>query len=188
MVQASAATNRSRRPQVKVSAISGTSMDDTWAPSEANTSPVARTAAATSGATSSKNRVSQKAMRRPLTPRCTRGAVASGATPAVVSSSGSGPCRASKARAQSSTARARGPTESSVGLRGYTPLRPMRPTVVFSPAMPHRAAGMRTEPPVSLPMATGASPAATATAEPDEEPPGTRWVPRSQGFHGVPAA
>ena len=43
---------------------------------------------------------------------------------------------------------------------------------------PLKAAGMRTEPPVSVPIATGARPRATATAEPDDEPPGTLAVPR----------
>ena len=48
-----------------------------------------------------------------------------------------------------------------------------RPHVVLSPAIPQHAAGMRTDPPVSVPNATSASPAATATAEPLEDPPGT---------------
>src|SRR5580700_8021395 len=60
----------------------------------------------------------------------------------------------------------------------------MRPQVVLSPAVPQQAAGMRTEPPVSLPYATSASPVATATADPLEEPPGTRVG--SRGFTGVP--
>ena len=46
--------------------------------------------------------------------------------------------------------------------------------------MPQKAAGWRMEPPVSVPVAAGASPAATAAAEPPEEPPGTAEV--SQGF------
>src|SRR5476651_2038791 len=54
--------------------------------------------------------------------------------------------------------------------------------------MPHKAAGMRTEPPVSLPIAAGASAAATATPEPLLDPPGERGMPGSQGFHGVPIA
>ena len=52
--------------------------------------------------------------------------------------------------------------------------------------MPFSAAGIRTEPPVSEPSAAGAKAAATATPEPLDEPPGTRWVVRSQGFQGVP--
>ena len=39
--------------------------------------------------------------------------------------------------------------------------------------MPHMPAGWRTEPPVSVPVAAGTSRAATAAAEPPEEPPGT---------------
>ena len=49
----------------------------------------------------------------------------------------------------------------------------MRPTI------PHSAAGWRIEPPVSVPIAHGALPAATAAAEPPELPPGTRV-----GSHG----
>ena len=37
--------------------------------------------------------------------------------------------------------------------------------------MPQAAAGRRMEPPVSVPMAPSASPAATATPEPLDEPP-----------------
>src|SRR5690348_9775153 len=50
--------------------------------------------------------------------------------------------------------------------------------------MPHSAAGWRIEPPVSVPIAHGASPAATAAALPPEEPPGTR--PRSHGLSTGP--
>src|SRR5437763_77374 len=50
--------------------------------------------------------------------------------------------------------------------------------------MPHNDAGCRIEPPVSVPIAHGASPAATAAALPPEDPPGTR--PRSQGFRTGP--
>ena len=50
--------------------------------------------------------------------------------------------------------------------------------------MPHSAAGWRIEPPVSVPVAAGASRAATAAAEPPDEPPGTRR--ESQGFFTGP--
>src|SRR5579859_7861168 len=50
--------------------------------------------------------------------------------------------------------------------------------------MPQQAAGIRTEPPVSVPRPTSASPAATATAEPLDEPPGRRCG--SAGLTGVP--
>ena len=81
--------------------------------------------------------------------------------------------------------RVSGPTESRLQLKGYTPARLMRPTVVLSPVVPQRDAGMRTEPPVSLPSAMGTRPAATATPEPLLEPPGT-WGVSCQGLWGVP--
>src|SRR6266567_1409342 len=45
---------------------------------------------------------------------------------------------------------------------------------------------MRIDPPVSVPSAAGASAAATATAEPLLDPPATRCVAVSHGFHGAP--
>ena len=45
---------------------------------------------------------------------------------------------------------------------------------------------MRIEPPVSVPMPTSASPKATDTAAPDDEPPGTRACAGSAGLAGVP--
>src|SRR3954466_2211302 len=52
--------------------------------------------------------------------------------------------------------------------------------------MPHSAAGWRIEPPVSVPIAHGARPAATAAALPPELPPGTRS--RFQGLSTGPYA
>ena len=48
------------------------------------------------------------------------------------------------------------------------------------PTTPQKAAGWRTEPPVSEPSASGAEPEETAAAEPPLEPPGTR-----ERFQGV---
>jgi hypothetical protein len=45
---------------------------------------------------------------------------------------------------------------------------------------------MRTEPPVSVPIAATAIASATLTAAPDDEPPGIRPVARSYGLRGVP--
>src|SRR6516162_9839394 len=60
----------------------------------------------------------------------------------------------------------------------------LRPRVGLSPTRPQHAAGMRIEPPPSLACATGTTPAATAAAEPPEDPPGVRF--RSQGFLAGP--
>src|SRR5690606_16225538 len=64
------------------------------------------------------------------------------------------------------------------------PYRETRPYVGLSPVRPVSAAGWRIEPPVSVPVAAGASRAATAAADPPEEPPGTFF--RSQGFFTGP--
>ena len=78
-----------------------------------------------------------------------------------------------------------GPTVSRDGASGYTPFTETRPCAVFSPTTPQQAAGTLTDPPVSVPNATSASPVATATADPLEEPPGSRLG--SRGLSGVPA-
>ena len=54
------------------------------------------------------------------------------------------------------------------------------------PTTPHSAAGCRIEPPVSVPIPSGAWNAATAAAEPPLEPPGTRS--RSHGLAVGPNA
>ena len=52
-----------------------------------------------------------------------------------------------------------------------------RPRAALSPTRPQHEAGMRIEPPPSLPWAIGTMPAATAAAEPPLEPPGVRSSP-----------
>jgi hypothetical protein len=50
--------------------------------------------------------------------------------------------------------------------------------------MPHQAAGLRIDPPPSVPIASGPRPAATAAPAPPEEPPGV-WS-RLHGFRVAP--
>src|SRR5262245_17329002 len=66
------------------------------------------------------------------------------------------------------------------------PYRDTVPYVGRNPTFPQSAEGSLIEPPVSEPSAHGASPAATAAAEPPPEPPGTRL--RSQGLRVGPYA
>ena len=66
------------------------------------------------------------------------------------------------------------------------PARVMRPTVVLRPRTPQKAAGIRIDPPVSVPVASATRSAATAAAEPPLDPPGTRL--RSHGFRVDPRA
>ena len=69
---------------------------------------------------------------------------------------------------------------SSVGASAIAPRADTTPAVGFHAVTPQACAGMRTEPPVSVPSATAAMPLATATAEPDDEPPGMK-----SAFHGL---
>src|SRR5690606_30953835 len=93
---------------------------------------------------------------------------------------------AAVSKAASDAVRVMGPIVSNVCDKGNVPSRLIRPLVVFRPVMPLREEGVRTEPPVSVPIAQGARPAATATPEPLDEPPGIRCSVMSQGFQGVP--
>src|SRR5688500_12834954 len=56
----------------------------------------------------------------------------------------------------------------------------MRPTVGLKPTTPQNDAGRITEPFVCEPIAAGTTPAATAAADPIDEPPGVR-----DGSHGL---
>ena len=68
---------------------------------------------------------------------------------------------------------AKGPTWSRLEANATRPYRETLPYVGFTPTTPQRAAGCLIDPPVSLPRARGENPAATAAAEPPDEPPGT---------------
>lgn len=78
------------------------------------------------------------------------------------------------ASAQSATVLAMGPTVSKVGTSGKTPSTDTAPIGVLSPTIPQAPAGIRTDPPVSVPSVSGTMPAASATALPLLEPPAMR--------------
>ena len=59
-----------------------------------------------------------------------------------------------------------------------------RPHDPLNPYTPHQAAGIRMEPPASVPSAKGTNPSATAAALPPDEPPVLR--DRSNGLHDGP--
>ena len=67
---------------------------------------------------------------------------------------------------------------------GTMPRAETLPMVGFSPTMLPNAAGTRPEPAVSVPSAKATIPAATAAAEPDDEPPGT--CAASNTLRGMP--
>ena len=70
--------------------------------------------------------------------------------------------------------------------KGKAPSRGIRPAVGFNPTSPHQAAGIRQDPPVSVPSAPCAIPSLTETAPPEVEPPEICPASRRQGLSGVP--
>ena len=74
-------------------------------------------------------------------------------------------------------------TQSRVRQAGTTPVAESAPIVGFNPTMLFNPAGIRPEPAVSVPSAKETMPRAVATAEPEEEPPGTRVG--SMAFLGI---
>ena len=88
-------------------------------------------------------------------------------------------CRSSFA---SSTLGASGPWVEASSHDGIG-RRPISPAVGLRPASPQNAAGVRIEPPPSVPVASGTRPAARAAPEPPDEPPGDHSSP-----HGLRVA
>ena len=86
---------------------------------------------------------------------------------------------ASSSRAASATVRASGPSVDRPARSGLSGPPEIRPRVGLIPNRPHTLAGIRIEPPPSLPWAAGARPAATAAPAPPLDPPAERV--RSQG-------
>ena len=79
--------------------------------------------------------------------------------------------RCATSSAASSTLRANTPGWSSVVLNGRMPSVDSTPSPGLYPTTPQKAAGRITEPFVWVPMAAGTNPAATAAADPLEDPP-----------------
>ena len=99
-------------------------------------------------------------------------------------SASSKPAIAVSTRNASATVSAWIEMQSSAGTAGTTPRVLTRPRVGFRPTVFVHAAGTRPEPAVSVPSANGTRPRATATAEPELDPPGIR--PGASGLLGVP--
>src|SRR5687768_13942953 len=77
---------------------------------------------------------------------------------------------------QSSAETASGPPVSNDAVIGIAPRRLTAPCVGLRPVVPHAAAGMRIEPPVSDPIPIITVRVATAAPEPPDEPPGISEV------------
>src|SRR6266849_484919 len=87
---------------------------------------------------------------------------------------GSRPAIVRSTSATSFTVCANGPMWSSDEAKAISPYRDTRPYVGFKPTTPQNDAGWRIDPPVSEPSVATAISAATAAADPPDEPPGTR--------------
>src|SRR5581483_4117100 len=114
---------------------------------------------------------SPAASRAPAVPRA-RSAISFSS--AEIGSSGSAAARTDSSAAASATQVAIGPAVSCTGEIGTMPRRLTRPFVGLIPTTPQALAGHTSEPSVSVPTATGASPAATPAAEPELDPDGLR--------------
>src|SRR5262245_55756910 len=82
---------------------------------------------------------------------------------------------AAAANATSATEAANRPAVSSDQEKHLMPLVGSNRNDGLKPATPQNDAGRMIEPPVCVPSATGIMPAATAAADPEDEPPGV-WV------------
>src|SRR5579864_4471958 len=109
-------------------------------------------------------------------------------TGAELGSPGSGPAITSKSRSTSRTVRAIGPTTpryaNGPAEPGKCPVDGILPGVGFSPQIPVKCAGIRIDPPPSLPTPPAEHPAAIAADSPPLDPPAVRV--RSQGLFTRP--
>src|SRR4051794_14807515 len=85
---------------------------------------------------------------------------------------------------QPATSRAIGPAWSNDGASGKTPSIGTTPKPGLKPTTPQHAAGIRIEPPVSVPSAPSTRPSASAAADPPLDPPAVR--PGNDGFGTTP--
>src|SRR4051812_29300957 len=96
----------------------------------------------------------------------------------------SGPAITANAAQASSTVRANTEGQSSVRQAGTRPAVESAPRLGLSPTILPSPAGTRPEPAVSVPSANGTRPAATATPEPELDPPGMSFG--SKVLRGTP--
>ena len=93
------------------------------------------------------------------------------------------PTLAENNKAVSATSRPIGPSTEITDHPSARALLPIMPGEGRIPTTPHKAAGMRNEPPVSDPVQIGKRSVASAAAEPPDEPPAFKL-----GLKGLPVA
>ncbi len=123
-------------------------------------------------------------MRNPESWRSASVAKVAPASPRETGERGSGPASTERENATSSTLRAIGPSTPSVSHGRSAGQRGTRPGEGRDPTTLQNDAGLRSEPPRSLPSASGTSPAASAAAAPPLLPP--QVLARSYGLQVAP--
>jgi hypothetical protein len=153
----------------------GVTSSTSW-PSDSSRAAASRTACSLTGSSSvSTGQSIAKATRSRPGSRPTASANGSAGGGAQLESPSSGPAITSSMAAQSPTVRVSAPSVDRKCSPRSGALE-IRPRDTFRPTRPVQAAGIRIEPPPSLPCATGTVPDATAALEPPDEPPGVRSV------------
>ena len=147
----------------------------TVAPAASKTAADPVTTDATSASTSrTPPRSAETATRRPVSVPETGGANTMPGSPSATGTRGSGPAITDSSSARSPTLRAIGPPTEVVSHRLSVGHDGTRPSEGRSPTTPQNDAGLRSEPPMSEPSASGTMPDARAHAAPPEEPPAER--------------
>src|SRR5579872_482848 len=132
---------------------------------------LALTAARTRGSKATPPRFLNHATRAPLKLRSKFPAKRDPGSVMEMALRGSGPAITLKSKATSSTVRAMGPDTPSVAHAFPFAALGTRPGAVRKPTTLQKAAGLRKEPPLSLPSAMGTMPQARLTAAPPLDPP-----------------
>src|SRR5580704_2599017 len=140
-------------------------------PKDSNVLRCPSTTARTCGSKGAPPRSLNQATRTPLKLRSSGRAKRSPGSLIESGARESGPAIVLSAKARSATERPRHPEVLSVDHANAAFGFGTRPIEGRKPTMLQNVAGLRSDPPVSEPLATGTSPQANATAAPPEDPP-----------------
>src|SRR5437899_6154495 len=140
-------------------------------PSDSNTARCSFTTRLTTASNGTPPRVIHQATRTPSTSRPSRPANRGPASPSAIGDRTSGPAIALSNSATSATLRAIGPSTLSGDHGRRAGQVGTRPGDGRNPTTEQKLAGFRSDPPMSLPSASGSMPQASATAAPPLLPP-----------------
>src|SRR6202453_3960901 len=158
------------RKAISAGAKSGSACS-TMHPNDSNVARCPSTTVRTRGSKGTPPKSLNQATRTPLKLRSSGRAKTSPGSLTESGARGSGPAIVLSAKAKSATERPRHPEVLSVDHANAAFGLGTRPGEGLKPTTLQKAAGLRSDPPVSEQEATGASPQASATAAPPEEPP-----------------